>query len=348
MAPSHPQDPGDREELLSAILRTVADAILIVDEEGMVRYANPAAEQIFGRALNEIVDHPFGLPVSTGDTTEVDIVHPGGGVIVAELRTVPLMLDGKPGYIASIRDVKTKSNFLAIMSHELRTPLNAVIGYADLLTIGVPKPIPPEAQSHVERIRASAQHLLEFIDEILSFSTSHKERARLDLESTSVRDVAHSVANLIEPLARERHLEFALGLPDADYTIQTDRARVQQILLNLLSNAIKFTPQGRIELNITRSGDWTHFEIRDTGIGIATENLDRIFDPFWQAEQTRTRTAEGAGLGLSLAKRLAQSLGANLVVRSGPGEGSSFTLQLPNHLPVISLVRDGGRTKMAK
>jgi signal transduction histidine kinase len=228
------------------------------------------------------------------------------------------------------RGNKAKSNFLAIMSHELRTPLNAVIGYSDLLLLGVPEEIGPASQQHVKRIRSSARHLLRLIEEILTYTRMEAGREHAALEDVKLHDVVQEVAALIQPMAMDRGLEFRVQLPDSDYPLHTDPGKLGQILLNLLSNAVKFTPAGSVRLDVVPVDAWTHFHVRDSGIGIPAEHLDQIFEPFWQAEQDRARRSEGTGLGLSVARRLASLLGGNLVVQSTLGRGSTFTLQLPN------------------
>ena len=256
-------------------------------------------------------------------------------VVLAEemARYAATAVDNSRLFQEAQRGNKAKSNFLAVMSHELRTPLNAIIGYSDLLMIGVPVTIAPEAQQHVARIRSSARHLLRLIEEILTFTRMEAGREQVSPEDVKVHDVANDVAELIQPLAMDRGLEFTVSLPPVDYALRTDAGKLGQILINLLSNAVKFTPSGSIQLDVMPVDDWTHFDVHDSGMGIPTECLDQIFEPFWQAEQTRTRRNEGTGLGLSVARRLAALLGGNLVVQSTLGRGSTFTLQVPNRRP---------------
>jgi signal transduction histidine kinase/DNA-binding NarL/FixJ family response regulator len=224
---------------------------------------------------------------------------------------------------------KAKADFLAIMSHELRTPLNAVIGYSDLLLMGVPAEIPTTAVGHVDRIRGSARHLLRLIEEILTYARMEAGREQLDIQEFDSEAVIRDVIALIEPLALDRKLELVCRLPDHQVTLRSDPGKLQQILLNLLSNAVKFTDNGEVGLEFKVEGQTAQFVVWDTGIGLSPESARHIFEPFWQAEQSRTRRAEGTGLGLTVARSLANLLGGDLELDSEIGQGTRFTLHIP-------------------
>ncbi|MEO7102792.1 MAG: HAMP domain-containing sensor histidine kinase [Gemmatimonadaceae bacterium] len=227
-----------------------------------------------------------------------------------------------------------KSNFLAVMSHELRTPLSAIIGYEELLADGITGPV-NEAQKHqLGRMKASAQHLLHLIDQILSYSRVDAGREVVSAEDVDANEIARDAAILLEPLARERSLPLEVVETGYPLPMSTDSGKVRQILVNLLSNAVKFTPAGRVTLIVQHDGPVVRYVIRDTGIGIAAEHSDQIFDAFWQVEQPSTRRVGGTGLGLSVTRRLARLLGGDVTVSSKVGEGSAFTVSLPLEVPV--------------
>ncbi len=227
-----------------------------------------------------------------------------------------------------------KSNFLAVMSHELRTPLSAIIGYEELLADGITGPV-NEAQKHqLGRVKASAQHLLHLIDQILSYSRVDAGREVVQPEDVDANEIAHDAATLVEPLAREKGLPLEVIPTGYALPMSTDSGKVRQILVNLLSNAVKFTPAGRVTLIVQHDGGIVSYVVRDTGIGIADEHRDQIFDAFWQVEQPSTRRVGGTGLGLSVTRRLAQLLGGDVVVASRVGEGSAFTVTLPLEAPM--------------
>lgn len=224
---------------------------------------------------------------------------------------------------------QVKSEFLATVSHELRTPLNAMLGYTDLLLMGIPEPIPAGAQQKVERIGVSARHLLELIEEILSFSRLEAGEEHVEIESVQPDALIDEVQALMEPLALTKGIAFDCSAPPEPPQIQTDARKIRQILINLVGNAIKFTDEGTVRLTLVEIGDEAIFRVEDTGAGIAPEHLERIFDPFWQIQGGATRTTGGTGLGLSVARRMARLLRGDLNVESEPGKGSVFTLTIP-------------------
>ncbi|HEU0014606.1 MAG TPA: ATP-binding protein [Longimicrobium sp.] len=224
---------------------------------------------------------------------------------------------------------RAKSEFLAVMSHELRTPLNAILGYTDLMQAGIGGRLSPAHAEHLSRVEANARHLLDIVEEILSFSRVEAGAERVRLEQVDLRSVVRDVGRMMEPLVRGKHLGFDVSVPGEPAPVRTDAAKVRQVLANLVSNAIKFTDQGAIRMEAQRDGTHHMIRVRDTGIGIAPEHAQRIFEPFWQVEQSNRRVVGGTGLGLSVARDLAELLGGSLTVESTPGQGSTFTLALP-------------------
>jgi signal transduction histidine kinase len=239
-----------------------------------------------------------------------------------------------------------RSSFLAVMSHELRTPLNAVIGYAELLNLGVTGPVTAAQAEQLGRIRGSASHLVGLIDQVLRFARLEAGRDEVRLEPFDAVAVARDAADMIAPLAAAKGLAFDVDVPDAPVAVRSDPQKLRQVLLNLLSNAAKYTPAGQIALVLETSsgagatpGDGRAadalvvFRVRDTGIGVAPEHHEHIFDPFWQVSPALTRTVGGTGLGLSVSRQLARLLGGDLTVESAPGAGSTFVLTIPAVLP---------------
>lgn len=235
-----------------------------------------------------------------------------------------------------------KSNFLAVMSHELRTPLSAIIGYEELLADGITGPVNDAQKHQLGRMKASAQHLLHLIDQILSYSRVDAGREVVQAEDVDANELAQDAATLVEPLAREKGLPLEVVGTGYALPMSTDSGKVLQILVNLLSNAVKFTPAGRVTLIVQHDGAIVRYVVRDTGIGIAEEHRDQIFDPFWQVEQPSTRRAGGTGLGLSVTRRLARLLGGDVAVESKVGQGSAFTVTL--HLEAPRTLKSGEAT----
>jgi signal transduction histidine kinase len=225
---------------------------------------------------------------------------------------------------------RAKSNFLATMSHELRTPLNAIIGYSSLMTEGVTGELNPTQKQQADRVRMSAQHLLSLIDQILGVSRLEAGKDTVSLRPTSVQGLVDETCAIAGPLFNNRALELVVD-PVPQISIRTDPDRVRQILLNLIGNAVKFSEQGDVRLCVTHdiTRDLVCFEVTDQGVGIAAEHQEKIFEPFWQVEMNTTRRHQGAGLGLSVSRQLARLLKGDLTVRSAPGAGATFVLELP-------------------
>jgi signal transduction histidine kinase len=225
------------------------------------------------------------------------------------------------------------------MSHELRTPLTAIMGYEELLSDGITGPVTDLQRQQLGRINASSRHLLGLIDEILTFARVDIGRERVRWESISVNHTLTDAASLVQPMAGDKQLKFVVELLDEDQAIQTDSTKLRQMLVNLLSNGIKFTEKGEVRLGCAVSNGSLEVRIADTGCGIAAENIEDIFEPFWQAEQTATRKTGGTGLGLSVTRKLARLLGGDVTVASRMGAGSTFLLILPMKAPVGETVR---------
>jgi len=227
-----------------------------------------------------------------------------------------------------------KSQFLAMMSHELRTPLTGIMGYADLLESEVMGPVTTRQRESIERIQNCSSHLLELIEGILEFSRAEIGSLEIERTRVDISDVARDTAAMIEPLISEKEIDFALSLPERPVISETDPQKVRQVIINLLGNAVKFSDEGgRVTLEVVPGEDMVEVIVRDTGIGIAAQDIERIFEPFVQVENLTTRRVGGTGIGLSISRELTRRLGGELTVRSVLGEGSTFSVQLPYMAP---------------
>ncbi len=224
---------------------------------------------------------------------------------------------------------RAKSEFLAVMSHELRTPLNAVIGYADILAIGVKGDLTEDQQQHLSRIKGSATHLVDLINQILHFARLEAGRDTVRLEHVDLLALARETMAFLEPLAVRKELELCLNVAPDVGSLETDSGKLRQVILNLLSNAIKFTETGSVTLSVRRHADGIALEVADTGIGIDAEWQEMVFEPFRQVNQGHTRDQSGTGLGLSVVRQLVSLLGGSVSVESTPRVGSRFAIRLP-------------------
>lgn len=224
---------------------------------------------------------------------------------------------------------RTKSQFLTAMSHELRTPINATLGYAELVEMGVGGPVTEQQREYLARMRASQEHLLGIINDLLNYSRIEAGQLQYDFAPVSLSAVIDTVIPMVEPQAVMKGLEVVLGPCPEGLVGWADRMKVEQIVLNLLANAVKFTPAGgSITVGCRTLDGNVAITVADTGLGIAPEEQSAIFEPFVQLGRTLTSGHEGTGLGLAISRDLARAMGGELTVESALGEGATFMLVL--------------------
>jgi len=238
---------------------------------------------------------------------------------------------------------RAKSDFLATMSHELRTPINAIIGYSELIEMGISGEVSAEQRQQIERIKASSRHLLTLINDVLDLAKIEAGHLDVVRERCDLRCPVADALSLVALDAVERGIDLHDIGPEETVWSFGDENRVRQIVANLLSNAVKFTGEGgRVTVRCDvadasdgvapvpgREGPWAVVEVKDTGIGIPAAEIDRVFQPFIQARMGRDREHGGTGLGLTISRQLARLMGGELTLKSEPGVGSTFTLYLP-------------------
>lgn len=233
---------------------------------------------------------------------------------------------------------QTRSQFLSTMSHELRTPLTAIIGFSQIMLRDIEKAkFTPRQKNNVERILKNGQHLLALINDVLDLAKSESGRMDVAYKDVDVKELITSVMEETQSLATERGLQFEMAVDERATHLETDEMKLRQILLNLLSNALKFTPQGEIKITASYlpanddESDRIAIAVKDTGIGIPQEIQERIFEAFYQADNSNTRKYGGTGLGLSIVRQFTELLGGKLEIQSSEGAGSTFTIMLPVH-----------------
>jgi len=256
-----------------------------------------------------------------------------------ELRDVNNDLDRKVDELAQANMAlfemnRLKSDFLATMSHELRTPLNSIIGFSEVLSGS--EQLNERHRRYATNIQSSGRMLLAMINDILDLAKIESGKMEVRSEDFSIRDVCEGLTNLCRPVAERKNITLECRLDEAIPLLRQDPGKLRQILYNLLSNAIKFTPEGgRVTLRARPEGRMVVIEVEDTGIGIAAEDRDTIFEKFRQAkvpgqgENILTREHQGTGLGLSIVRELTKLLGGEVHLDSQPGQGSTFTVRIP-------------------
>ncbi|MDX1624830.1 MAG: GAF domain-containing protein [Gemmatimonadota bacterium] len=279
-----------------------------------------------------------------------------GTLVDVEVLGVPVVVDGeRVGLMALYHDIselldarrraeaasQAKSRFLASVSHELRTPLNAIIGYSEMLGEEAVERSLHGFADDLGKIRSAGRHLLTLINDILDLSKVEAGKMELNPERFDVSELIGEVVPTAMPLAEENGNRLEVPGVDGLGTMRTDRTRLRQVLLNLLSNACKFTEGGEVRLEVDpRPGEvsdgWIVFRVRDTGIGMTDEQMERLFEAFSQAESSTASRFGGTGLGLAISRHFCRLMGGDVTVESRHGEGSTFTVRLPREAPVMA------------
>jgi len=361
----------DGEERARSLLEAQGDVIVRRDSSGRITYANDAFCALIGKLRESLIGSVTELPTRQRSAVTVqpdgtriydekfESVH---GVRWISWREVAVRGDSGTELQRVGRDVtgrveaeqaltlardqaeaasRTKSRFLATVSHEIRTPLNGMLGMADLL---LDTPLTPEQLTYAKAAKASGETLLTLIEEILDFSKI--EAGRLDIESRpfEVASMVEESVELMAPRAQAKGIEIVSYIDERiPRNVIGDTARLRQVLLNLIGNAVKFTENGGVGV-VVEPGDHVNeirFEVRDTGIGIAQDDLQRIFRDFEQADSSSTRKFGGTGLGLAISKRIIERMGGHITVSSQVGVGSTFKISVqlsPAEVPESSFV----------
>jgi len=239
---------------------------------------------------------------------------------------------------------KLKSEFIATVSHELRTPLNSILGFAKLLLKQKIGPLNPIQQTDLSVIYDSAQHLLSLVNDILDLSKIEAGKIRLDAEWVSVEEIIVGVMASTYILIEDKPIELKEEIESNLPKVYVDRGRIRQVVINILSNAAKFTDAGSITMRVRKitknEQEFVCFSIKDTGIGIAADDMDKVFEAFRQIDSSVARRAEGTGLGMPISYRLVSLHGGELWVESQVGQGSAFSFTIPLKPPASLTTRN--------
>jgi signal transduction histidine kinase/CheY-like chemotaxis protein len=277
----------------------------------------------------------FGHTESEFDLSEEELTKIQRYVvqISTAIRNARLFEEVKEARAAAESANATKSQFLANMSHELRTPMNAIIGYSEMLMEDAEEAGDEQTMEDLAKIRTAGKHLLALINDVLDLSKIEAGKMTFSVETFDLSDLIESVVTTIQPLVDANRNRLETVLPETAGTMETDETRVRQALFNLLSNACKFTQDGTVSLEVERRGspgaERVVFTVRDSGIGMTTEQVEKAFDEFTQADLSTQQQFGGTGLGLPISRRFARMMGGDITGTSKPGQGSTFSLELP-------------------
>ncbi len=304
-------------------------------------------------------------------TRELEGLRRDGSRFPMDVSVLPASHRGQKGFVLVARDItdqkraetflrqaleeaeassRAKSAFLANMSHELRTPLNAVIGFANILLKRSADRMPEREVDFLRRIVANGEHLLALINDILDLSKIDAQRMEVFREPVDLEELVEEVVETFEIQARRKGVRLETELPPGLPPVVADSRRLHQILLNLVGNAVKFTPEGRVVLRVVAEGEpprATRVEVEDTGIGIPRDQLEDIFTPFQQIDESSARSFGGTGLGLAISRSLSQLMGFDLEVSSREGQGSVFSVVMERRFSREER-REGGRVAGAE
>jgi signal transduction histidine kinase len=237
---------------------------------------------------------------------------------------------------------RLKSIFLATMSHELRTPLTSVIGYSEMMLEGLGGPLTGEQREYLGIIMEKGENLLQLITSVLDITKIEAGRVRLVLSEVEVGQLVRESVSTLMPMARKKSLQLACDSADGVPVVHWDREKLRQCLVNLVSNAVKFTPAGgtvTVGAKVVQPGDRIGIYVSDSGIGIADDEVNKIWEVFYQVDGSNTREYGGAGLGLAIVKSFVEAHGGEVKVQSAPGEGATFTITLPQRCAAVVPVR---------
>jgi len=350
------------EERFRLVVESAPNAMVLVNAEGKITLVNSQTEKLFGFSRQELINnsvetliparykdhHPeyrnafFSTPKtrSMGAGRDLFAKRKDGTEFPVEIGLNPLETDEGAMVLAAIIDIterkaqeanRLKSDFLANMSHELRTPMNAIIGFSELLIDKRVGDLNAKQLDYLKDIHASGSHLLQLINDILDIAKIESGKTELVIDTFSITAAIEEVIKVVKPIADKKGVHITIEMSDAVDKIAADKNKFKQILFNLTSNAIKFNQTDGNVLVKTELCDDGFFvlKVTDTGIGIAQENMRKLFIPFVQLDTGTARKHEGTGLGLALTKTIIELHGGTISVESTLGQGSTFSVKMP-------------------
>ena len=343
-----------------AILEGIADGVIVFDRDGVAVVANPAIGRILDRSpdaiigsnisrlmgeniveadLEMLVDMLSGRELNTS-SVKINWGEKTLSVSFAPVRAAPHQVIGT---VAVFRDFtheaeidRMKSDFVSIVSHELRTPLTSIKGYLDLVLMGASGPTNKQQESFLQIAKSNTDRLHGLVSDLLDISRMESGKMTLDVQVVSLLQVVKQVSSSMRKEFQDRGLTLTVDVPPELPEILGDPARIAQVLINLLSNAYKYTSEGGAILRVRPGRRVLQVDVIDTGVGISLEDQDKLFTPFFRADDLTVRQETGSGLGLTITKSLVEMHGGEMRVTSKPGKGSTFTFTLPRPAGLVA------------
>ncbi|BDA70053.1 hypothetical protein CAL7716_042190 [Calothrix sp. PCC 7716] len=336
---------------LQNLIANNVDGMVVVNQQGIIRFLNPAGTILFGRQEEELLGQLFGFPLINGNDVEVDVCNRAGEIVIAQMRVAQIQWQGEPAYLVSLRDItvrkhaenerlkqlleeaqtanRLKNEFLAIVSHELRTPLNPILGWAKILRSR--KLDQSVIQKALETIERNASLQAQLIDDLLDISRILRGKIRLQPVVVDLKTIITAAIDTVGLAAQAKSIEINTVFDTNIESCLGDPNRLQQVIWNLLTNSIKFTQNhGQVTIKLERVEGYAQIQVSDTGKGINCNFLPYIFDYFCQENSSTTRSTGGLGLGLAIVRRLVELHGGTIEAESaGEGQGATFTIRLP-------------------
>lgn len=315
------------------------DGIIVTDRNGIVCFSNPSAERIFRVRNNEFIGKSFGMPVIAGQIKEINIIRQNGQMGIGEMCSSQTEWNGRDASLVLVRDiterkkaeealkeaVKVKSDFTGMVSHELRTPLASIKEGVSVVLDKITGEINEEQKKYLGIVKDNVDRLNRLITAILDLQTLESGKMEFKLEDSDLNEIVKGIQDTMMPLSRKKGLVFELELCDNLPQAKLDRDKIIQVLTNLVSNSFKFTEKGSITISTSRGNNFIQVIVKDTGIGIKEENMQKLFQKFTQLE----RKVGGTGLGLSICEKIIEAHKGKIWAESEFGKGTAFYFTLP-------------------
>ena len=343
------QTATEEKKRLFAILESMTEGVLVVDTEARVLLANSALEKSFS-LRNDLIENRYFWEIFR-DTEINQMIEKGlrDGVVskkehttslsssVFEIQVSPVYSSGEfIGVVAVFRDVtvlkefeRLRTEFVANVSHELKTPLTSILGFVETLKEGGIED-PQNRMKFLQIIEDQSKKLRDLIEDLLLISTMESSKEPLRLEEVNIEKMLHKMEEVFSPLIKEKKIQWQVVTGPQVLRVHAEAASLERALSNLIANALKYNrPGGGVTLQASQNNGKIVLEIRDTGIGIASADLGRVFERFYRVDKSRSREWGGTGLGLSIAKHIVERHGGTIEVQSTLGRGSTFSIILP-------------------